>query len=202
MGNGSQYAAGLFHRGENIGAQPGHVEQRRTPVAGKEIQHARGARIGGIHRQLAGKLRRQPVADHGDGRGLAVNVGAMVRQPQKARHGAQGESLPGDVIHFGFKAVVVDLFELGHLAAGAGVDVGAGPDGLAVAVVQHNPFAHGAAGNGLDIRRGQVRTLQRLMNALAGQPPVGVEIELHRSRYVLHAQVLPLGLTDGNLVAL
>jgi hypothetical protein len=90
----------------------------------------------------------------------------------------------------------------GHLAAGAGVDVGAGPDGLTVAVIQHNPFAHRAAGDGLDIRRAQVRTLQRLVNALAGQPPVGVEVKLHRPRHVLHAQVFPLGLTHGNLVAL
>ncbi|MNP43301.1 hypothetical protein D3C76_1371110 [compost metagenome] len=43
--------------------------------------------------------------------------------------------------------------------------------------------------------------LQRLMNALAGQTPVGVEIELHRTGHVLHAQVFPLCLADGNLVA-
>ena len=96
----------------------------------------------------------------------------------------------------------MDLFEFGHLAAGAGVDVGAGPDGLAVTVVQHDPFAHRTAGDGLNICRAQARTLQRLMNAPAGQLPVGVEVELHRARHVLHAQVLPLGLADGNLVAL
>ncbi len=126
----------------------------------------------------------------------------MVCQPQQARHGAQRQRLAGNVIHFGFKTVVVDLFEFGDLAAGAGVDVGAGPDGLAVAVIQHYPFAHRAAGDGLNIRRAQVRTFQRLINTLAGQPPVGLQVELHRPRHVLHAQVLPLGLTDGNLVAL
>jgi hypothetical protein len=77
----------------------------------------------------------------------------MVGQPQQARHGAQRQGLPGDAVHFGFKTVVVDLFELRHLAAGAGVDVGAGPDGLAVAVVKHDAFAHRTAGDGLNIRR-------------------------------------------------
>ena len=201
-GNRPQHGAGLFHRRENIGAQPGHVEQRRTPVAGEEIQHAGGARIGRIDRQLTGELRRQPVADHGDGGGFTINIRTMVRQPQQARHGAEGKRLAGNIIHFGFKPVVVDLFEFSHLAAGAGVDVGAGPDSLAVAVVQHNSFAHRAAGDGLNIRRAQACALQRLMNTPAGQPPVGVEVELHRARHVLHAQVLPLGLANGNLVAL
>ncbi len=201
-GNRAQHGAGLFHRGKDIGAQPGHVEQRRTPVAGEEIQHTGGARIGRVDRQLAGELRRQPVADHGYSRSLAVNIRTVVRQPQQARHGAQRQRLAGDLIHFGFKPVVVDLFEFSHLAAGAGVDVGAGPDSLAVAVVQHNPFAHRAAGDGLNIRRAKVRAIQRLLNTPAGQPPVGVEIELHRPRHVLHAQVLPLGLANGNLVAL
>ncbi len=201
-GYSTQYGAGLFYRRENIGAQPGHVEKRRTPVAGEEIQHAGGARVRRVDRQLAGELRRQPVADHGDSRGPAVNIRTVVRQPQQARHGAQRQRLAGDLIHFGFKTVVVDLFEFGHLAAGAGVDVGAGPDGLAVTVVQHDPFAHRTAGDGLNIRRAQIRARQRLMNAPAGQLPVSVEVELHRARHVLHAQVLPLGLADGNLVAL
>ncbi|SAH25811.1 Uncharacterised protein [Enterobacter cloacae] len=179
FGDSAQHGAGLFHRGEDIGAKPGHVEQRRTPVAGEEIQHAGGARVRRVDRQLAGELRRQPVADHGDGRGLAVNIRTMVRQPQEARHGAQRQRLAGNFIHFGFKTVVVDLFEFGDLAAGAGVDVGAGPDGLAVAVIQHDPFAHGTAGDGLNVRRAQARALQRLMNAPAGQLPVGLEIELH-----------------------
>ncbi len=125
-----------------------------------------------------------------------------MRQPQQARHGAQRQRLAGDVIHFGFKTVIVDLFEFGHLAAGAGVDVSAGPDSLAVAVVQYDPFAHRAAGDGLNVRRAQARAFQRLMNTLAGQPPVSIEVELHRPRYVFHAQVFPLGLAHGNLVAL
>ena len=202
FGDGPQYGAGLFYRGEDIGAQPGHVEQRRTPVAGEEIQHARRARIGRVHRQLAGELRRQPVADHGDGGGFTINIRTMVRQPQQARHGAEGKRLAGNVIHFGFKPVVVDLFEFSYLSAGAGVDVGAGPDSLAVAVVQHNPFAHRTAGDGLNIRRAQARALKRLMNTPAGQLPVGVEVELHRARHVLDAKVFPLGLANGNLVAL
>ncbi len=126
----------------------------------------------------------------------------MMRQPQQTRHGAQGQGLAGNVVYFGFKLVVVDLFKFSHLAAGAGVDVGASPDGLAVAVIQNNPFAHGAAGDGLDICRAQVRAIQRLVDALAGEPPVGLEVELHRARHIFHAQVLPLGLTHGNLVAL
>ena len=147
FGDGPQHGAGLFYRGEDIGAQPGHVEQRRTPVAGEEIQHARRARIGRVHRQLAGELRRQPVADHSNGGGFTINIRTMVRQPQQARHGAEGKRLAGNVIHFGFKPVVVDLFEFSYLSAGAGVDVGAGPDSLAVAVVQNNPFAHRTAGD-------------------------------------------------------
>ncbi|MMZ71155.1 hypothetical protein D1872_344160 [compost metagenome] len=66
----------------------------------------------------------------------------MVRQPQQARHGGESQSLAGDVIHFGFETVIVDLFQLSHFAAGAGIDVGAGPDGVAVAIVQHDPLAH------------------------------------------------------------
>ncbi|MMZ68285.1 hypothetical protein D1872_309560 [compost metagenome] len=47
----------------------------------------------------------------------------------------------------------------------------------------------------------EVRALQRLVNALTGEPPVDVEIKLHRAGYVFHAQVLPLRLPDRNLIA-
>ena len=53
-----------------------------------------------------------------------------------------------------------------------------------------------------DIRCAQAGALQRLMNTLASEPPVNIEIKLHRARHILHAQVFPLGLADGNLVAL
>ncbi len=45
MGDSAQHGAGLFHRREDIGAQPGHIQQRWPPVAGEEIQHPRSARI-------------------------------------------------------------------------------------------------------------------------------------------------------------
>ena len=95
----------------------------------------------------------------------------------------------------------MDLFELCHLAAGAGVNVGAGPDGLAVAVVKHDAFAHGAAGDGLNIRRREMGGGQRLTDTLAGQLPVGGEIEFHRAGDIVHAQVFPFGLADRNLAA-
>ncbi|MOA21761.1 hypothetical protein D3C78_1422680 [compost metagenome] len=46
-----------------------------------------------------------------------------------------------------------------------------------------------------------MRAIQRLVNTLTGQPPVGVEIELHRTGHILHAQVLPLRLADRYLIA-
>ena len=95
----------------------------------------------------------------------------------------------------------MDLFKLRDFAAGAGIDVGAGPDSLAVAVVKHNPFAHGTAGDGLNIGRLKVRICQRLADTLAGQQPVGGEVKLHRAGNIFHAQVLPFRLTDRDLVA-
>ena len=199
FGHFAQHAAGLFDRRENIGAQSGHIQQGRPPVTGKQIEHAGRASVGRIDRQPAGKARRQPVADHGDRGRVAIDIRAMMRQPQQAWHGAQGQRLPGDVIDFGFKLIIVDLFEFGDFPAGAGVDVSAGPDGVTVLVVQHDAFAHGTAGDGFDIRTGKTRALQRLANALAGQLPVGREIELHGARHVFHAQVFPFRLADGDL---
>ena len=43
---------------------------------------------------------------------------------------------------------------------------------------------------------------QRLADTLTGQLPVDAEIELHRAGDIVHAQVLPFGLTDRNLTAL
>ena len=88
VGDCAEYGAGLFYRRENIGPQSGHIQQRRTPVAAEQVEHAGGPGVRGVDRQLAGKLRRQPVADHGDGRRAAVNIRAMMGQPQQARHGA------------------------------------------------------------------------------------------------------------------
>ncbi len=123
----------------------------------------------------------------------------MVRQPQQAGHGAQRQRLAGNVIHFRFETVIMDLFKLRHLMAGAGVNVGAGPDGVAVAIVKHDTFAHRTAGDRGNIRPAKLRPIERLADALAGQPPVGVEIELHRAGDILHAQVLPFRLADGDL---
>ena len=126
----------------------------------------------------------------------------MVRQPQQARHGAKRQGLSRDLVYLGFKTIVVDLLKLRHFAAGAGIDVGAGPDGLAVAVIENDPFAHRTAGDGLNIRRAQARALQRLMNTPAGQLPVGGKVELHRAGDVIDAQVFPFGLAYRQLAAI
>ena len=43
FGDGAQQGTGLFDRRQHIGAQPGHIQQRRTPVAAEQIEHAGGA---------------------------------------------------------------------------------------------------------------------------------------------------------------
>ncbi|SPX63971.1 Uncharacterised protein [Leclercia adecarboxylata] len=37
FGDGPQHSTGLFNRGKDVSPQPGHIQQRRTPVAGKQI---------------------------------------------------------------------------------------------------------------------------------------------------------------------
>ena len=126
----------------------------------------------------------------------------MVRQPQQARHGAERQGLSRDLVYLGFEAIVVDLLKLRHFAAGAGIDVGAGPDGLAVAVIENDAFAHRTAGDGLNIGGREPSGVERLANALAGQLPVGGKVELHRARDVINAQVFPFGLAYRQLAAI
>ncbi len=45
FGDGAQQGTGLFDRRQHIGAQPGHIQQRRTPVAAEQIEHAGGAGV-------------------------------------------------------------------------------------------------------------------------------------------------------------
>ncbi len=99
---------------------------------------------------------------------FAVDIWAVVRQPQQARHGAERRGLSRDLVYLGFEAIVVDLLKLRHFAAGAGIDVGAGPDGLAVAVIENDAFAHRTAGDGLNIGGREPGGVERLANALAG----------------------------------
>jgi hypothetical protein len=88
IGHRAERSAGLFDRREQIRTQPGHIEQRRAPVAAEQVEHSGGTGVGWVDGQLAGEFCRQPVANHGDGGSLTVNIRAMVRQPQQARHGA------------------------------------------------------------------------------------------------------------------
>ncbi len=124
----------------------------------------------------------------------------MVRQPQQARHGAQCQRLAGVLVHLAFEAVVVQLFQLADFVAGACVDVGAGPDRHAVAVVQNDAFTHRAAGHRADRLSAQACALHRLADALAGQLPVAAEVKLHRAGHARHRQVLPLRLAVRDLV--
>ena len=45
FGDGAQQGTGLFDRRQHIGAQPGHIQQRRTPVAAEQVEHAGGAGV-------------------------------------------------------------------------------------------------------------------------------------------------------------
>ncbi len=77
--------------------------------------------------------------------------------------------VPETSVYLGFKTIVVDLLKLRHFAAGAGIDVGAGPDGLAVAVIENDPFAHRTAGDGLNIGGREPGGVERLANS-TGRP--------------------------------
>ncbi len=142
----AQHGAGLFHRRDIGAAWPypaalAASRGRRDP-ASLQCPHL-------MDRPPARRRASPPakVADHGNSGSLAIDIRRWCASHSRRGMALRARVWPETSYHW-IQNWLSWIFEFGHLAAG-GRRRGAAPDGLTVAVIQHNPFAHGAAGDGL-----------------------------------------------------
>jgi hypothetical protein len=87
-------------------------------------------------------------------------------------------SVSGDVIDFGFKLIIVDLFEFGDFRLARASTLAQAQ--MASPYWSYSTMPSRMEQQAMDLISAPERpALQRLANALAGQLPVGREIELH-----------------------
>ena len=101
---------------------------------------------------------------------------------------ALSAGLSRDLVYLGFEAIVVDLLSSATSRL-ARASTGAGPDGLAVAVIENDAFAHRTAGDGLNIGGREPSGVER--GECTGRPAASWWVELHRAGDVINAQVFP-----------
>ncbi len=173
--------AAFHHRREDIGAQAALGRNLRVPVPALQIHHAGGAAIAGLHRQLAGELIDEPIVEHANGRGFAIDIGQIILYPQQPGQRPQGVGLAASGVDL-LLQVRVKGDELADLGVAAGVHVGTGPNFIALFVIKQNSFAHTCSGYSGDFLRGDAGFFQHPFDTGFGQVPVGDPVKVHASR--------------------
>ena len=172
-----------------------------VPIARLEVKDAGGAgvrRLGGEH---ARHLIDEPVVEHGAHRGLFVDLGHLVLDPEEAGERAQRVGLAGLAVNLLFK-LRVHVNELSHLVVAARIDVGAGPDFLPVLIVEDDALAHAGGGNGGDIVRIDAGLLDHAADAVTGEIPVMHPVKIHAAGIAGIFLMRPFLLDAAQLLAL
>ena len=200
FGHGRHDGAALIRLGEDAGLQADGSGDGLVPVALFKVVNAGGTGVGRLGGEHARHLVDQPVIEHGDQRGLFVDFRHLVLDPEDARQRAQRIGLAGDVVDLLFE-LGIHADQLADLVVGAAVDVGAGPDLVAVLVVEDDAFAHTGGGDSGDVLGIHAGLLDDAADTIAGQLPVGRPVKVHAAGEAGILQMRPFLLNAAELLA-
>ena len=192
--------AALQHGGEDVLPQAAATGDGGIPSAALQVHEAGGGAVAGLHSQHAGELIDQPVVEHANGGGLLVDFGHLVLDPQDTGDGVEGVALAGLGIEL-LLQLRIALDQLSHLIVAAGVHVGAGPDLLALLVIEEDALPHAGGGDGGYVGGSDAGLFQHAPDTAAGQLPVVFPVEIHAAGEAGILLVSPLLLHAADLVA-
>ena len=172
-----------------------------VPVARLQIKNAGGAGVGRLGGEHARHFVDEPVVEHGAHRGLFIDLGHLVLDPEEAGERAQRVGLAGLAVDLLFK-LRVHVHELRHFVVAARVHVGAGPDFLTILVVEDDALAHAGGGDGGDVVRIDAGLLDHAADAAAGEIPVVHPVKIHAAGVAGVFAVRPFLLDAAELLAL
>ena len=198
--DGRNDAAALVDLREDALLQPDGGGDFVVPVAFAQVKDTRCAGVGGLGGEYAGHPVDEPVVEHGAQRGLFVDLGHLVLHPEQAGQRAQRVGLPALAVD-GLLKLRIHAHELGNLVVAARIDIGAGPDFVAVLVVEDDALAHTGSGNGGHVMGIDARLLEHAADAAAGQLPVVRPVEIHAAGVARVLRVRPLLLHAAELLA-